>query len=97
MTSIKEKIETCLKEAFSPDHLEIIDESHLHRGHMGNPDGREETHFKILIVSDFFTPMATRNRHLHVNRALSSILLQVHAVSIHVYSPTDSPLPKSIP
>lgn len=37
-----------LEEALTPSILNIVNESHLHAGHMGNPDGAPdaETHFK---------------------------------------------------
>jgi BolA protein len=37
-----------LEEALSPSVLNIVNESHLHAGHMGNPSGAPdaETHFK---------------------------------------------------
>jgi len=39
-----------LREAFSPESLEVLDESHLHEGHAGHRPGGE-THFKVYIVS----------------------------------------------
>lgn len=41
------KLEATLK----PSVLNIVDESHLHAGHMGNPTGAPdaETHFKYAL------------------------------------------------
>ena len=48
--SVAESIQSKLSEAFSPTNLNIIDESHLHAGHIGaRPEG--ETHFRVDIVS----------------------------------------------
>lgn len=37
-----------LEEGLAPTTVNIVNESHLHAGHMGNPDGAPdaETHFK---------------------------------------------------
>jgi len=37
-----------LEDALAPSTLKILNESYLHAGHMGNPDGAPdaETHFK---------------------------------------------------
>ena len=37
-------MEQKLAEAFSPQHLEIINESHLHAGHQPGFDGQGESH-----------------------------------------------------
>ena len=42
-----------LNKAFSPQSLNIVNESHLHAGHGGHtPNG--ESHFRVHIVSDAF-------------------------------------------
>ena len=54
--SVAESIRQKLSEAFEPDVLEVIDQSHLHAGHVGaRPEG--ETHFKVDIVSNRFRCM----------------------------------------
>ncbi len=55
-----------LTEAFAPERLEIINESHLHAGHHGH-DGAGETHLRIRIVSDAFKTMSRMERHRAVN------------------------------
>ncbi len=42
-----------LTEAFAPQSLEVVDESHQHEGHAGHRPGGQ-THFRINIVSDSF-------------------------------------------
>ncbi|TIW89463.1 MAG: BolA family transcriptional regulator, partial [Mesorhizobium sp.] len=56
--SIQSTMEGKLKNAFSPERLVIINESHLHAGHHhqdsdhhGTYDGTGETHFRVRIVS----------------------------------------------
>ena len=47
--TVKSTMETKLREAFAPVHLEIIDESERHKGHAGWREGGE-THFRVEIV-----------------------------------------------
>ena len=52
--SVSETIKKKLVEAFEPTKLDVIDESHLHAGHVGaRPEG--ETHFRLIISSDVTT------------------------------------------
>jgi stress-induced morphogen len=48
--TVAKDIETKLTAAFQPSKLNVIDESHLHAGHIGaRPEG--ETHFRVEIVA----------------------------------------------
>ncbi len=42
-----------LTEAFGPQSLKVVDESHQHKGHAGHRPGGQ-THFKIYIVAEAF-------------------------------------------
>ena len=47
--SVAQTIEHKLREAFAPSSLQVIDESHLHAGHVGaRPEG--ETHFRVELA-----------------------------------------------
>jgi BolA family transcriptional regulator, general stress-responsive regulator len=76
------RIERKLMQAFSPDILEITDDSHLHAGHAGHsPLG--ETHFSIYIVSPAFAGMSSVARHREIYRILSDEMRErVHALSL---------------
>ncbi|MEM6914510.1 MAG: BolA family transcriptional regulator, partial [Pseudomonadota bacterium] len=39
MGVVAETIEQKLKAAFAPESLDIVDQSHLHKGHAGAPEG----------------------------------------------------------
>jgi BolA protein len=76
--SIAATIETKLKNAFAPERLMVINESHLHAGHhhvVGGHhaefDGKGETHFRIRIVSPKFAGMNRIERHRALNQALA--------------------------
>ena len=72
-----------LTEAFRPTLLEVINESHKH-----NVPKDSETHFKVVIVSDFFTGRKLIESHRLVNTILKEELKNgVHALSITTKSP----------
>jgi BolA protein len=76
-----------LREAFSPESLEVADESHLHEGHAGHRPGGE-THFRIYIVSSAFRGKSRIERHRMINATLATELSgSVHALAIHAQAP----------
>lgn len=76
-----------LTAAFSPQKLEVIDESHQHAGHSGaRPDG--ESHFRVRIVAEAFHGKSRVDRHRMVNAALAVELKErVHALAIEAAAP----------
>ncbi|MEM9724885.1 MAG: BolA family protein [Pseudomonadota bacterium] len=76
-----------LTEAFSPEILEIEDESHKHAGHGGwRPGGA--THFQIRIVSRAFSGVGRVQRQRAVMRVLKEELAaRVHALGLAVEAP----------
>jgi len=80
-----ELIESRLKAAFSPDELEVIDESHLHVGHPGARDGRG--HFRVRIIADVFHGLPRLARHRRVYRSLGELMsTDIHALNIEAVS-----------
>ncbi|WP_378948199.1 BolA family protein [Mesorhizobium sp. ANAO-SY3R2] len=96
--SIHATIETKLNQAFSPERLLVINESHLHAGHhhveSGHHvtfDGTGETHFRIRIVSPAFAGMSRIDRHRAVNDALAAELKAgLHALAIEPAAPGEA-------
>ncbi len=85
-----EMIEQCLREAFSPDELSVVDESHKHVGHPGARDGRG--HFHVRIVSVQFTGLPRLARHRRVYRAMGELMTtDIHALSIEALSKNEAP------
>ena len=79
-----------LREAFSPQSLEVVDESHLHEGHAGHRPGGA-THFRVDIVSEAFKGKSRVERHRMINATLASELAgSVHALAIHAQAPGES-------
>ena len=88
-------MEAKLSAAFSPERLEIINESHLHAGHHHEDrgehevyDGTGETHFRVRIVSDAFTGLSRIARHRAINDLLKDELnTGVHALALEPSAP----------
>jgi BolA protein len=79
-----------LTEAFAPESLRVVDESHLHEGHAGHRPGGE-THFRVNIVADAFRGKTRIERHRMVNAALAAELAAgVHALAIQVAAPGEA-------
>ena len=80
--SVAHNIEHKLREAFAPLSLKVIDESHLHGGHIGaRPEG--ETHFRVELVSAVFADRSRVDRQRLVYDTLRDELAgPVHALSV---------------
>ena len=93
--SIQETMEKKLSEAFSPERLIVINESHLHAGHHHVDGGHEavfdgsgETHFRIRIVSPAFSGKSRIERHRAVNDLLADEMKAgLHALAIEPAAP----------
>lgn len=80
-------IRDCLEAEFTPSELEIIDESHLHRGHEGAKDGRG--HFRVRIVANAFANLTRIQQHKAIYAALGPLMqTDIHALSIDASPPT---------
>ena len=69
-------IEARLHELFVPTHLEVLNESHGRK--------EDESHFKVIVVSESFAGKKLLERHRLVNSALldESGALPFHSLSI---------------
>jgi BolA protein len=84
---VEDLITRKLTEAFDPESLRVVDESHLHAGHGGHRPGGE-THFRVYIVAAAFDGKSRIERHRMINTTLSSELAGgVHALAIHAAAP----------
>ena len=82
-----ETIEKKLTEAFGPQSLKVLDESHQHEGHAGHRAGGQ-THFRVYIVADAFKGKTRIERHRMINGILSAEMAGgVHALAIHAAAP----------
>lgn len=80
--TMREHIETELHSSFSPEYLEVVDESHRH-----NVPPGAESHFKVTLVSEKFSGQRLISRHRQVYSVLSDALAgSVHALALHTYT-----------
>jgi BolA protein len=82
-----QKIEAILSEAFSPEHLQVEDDSAKHAGHAGARQGGG--HYKVRIVAAAFSGKGLVEQHRMVNEALRELFGQdIHALALQTYDPS---------
>jgi BolA protein len=87
--TVRDAITKKLREAFSPESLDVVDESHLHEGHAGHRPGGE-THFRVYIVSAAFEGKSRIERHRMINATLAAELAgPVHALALKAHASAD--------
>ena len=83
-----QQIRDRLEAVFSPSHLQVKDQSHLHAGHAGARDGMG--HFEVTIVADVFAERGRIERHRLVYEALGAMMqTDIHALKINAFSPAE--------
>ena len=82
--TIKSIIEQKLEQTFSPEFLEVINESFMHNV----PEG-SESHFKVTVVSKEFIEKRLITRHRLINKTLAEELNTIHALAIHTLTPDE--------
>jgi BolA protein len=82
------EITTRLEATFSPESLQVDDESHLHAGHEGAKDGRG--HFRVLVISDKFRGQSAIKRHRMIYQAMGELMqTDIHALTIEAFTPDE--------
>ncbi len=85
MSSRVEKIEKALNSAYTPQTINIIDDSHLHAGHAS---AGSKGHFTIEITAEAFRDKSLIQRHRMVYATLAKLMeSDIHALSIKVTTP----------
>lgn len=88
--SVESIIRETLTVALKPVSLEIVNESHLHRGHASSP-GTGESHFRLKVVAEAFRGKSRIERHRMVNDALAALLKgRVHALALSTKAPGEA-------
>ncbi|MCY4239331.1 MAG: BolA family transcriptional regulator [Rhodospirillaceae bacterium] len=84
--TVADTIREKLTRAFSPAVLEIIDESHLHAGHVGaRTEG--ESHFRVHMTSAAFDGVSRIERQRQVHKVLADELAgPIHALALKIDS-----------
>ncbi|PST17944.1 hypothetical protein C7U61_16665 [Rhizobium sp. JAB6] len=90
-TILQSRIERKLIDAFAPERLAVINESHLHAGHQPDMTGTGETHIRIRIVSAKFSGMPRLARHRAINELLKPELdAGLHALAVEPAAPGEA-------
>lgn len=83
-----ERIRAALAAAFPGASIDLGDESHLHRGHVGAREGKG--HFRLVLTAPEFDGQSLLQRHRTVYAALGSLMdTDIHAVAIDAKSPRE--------
>ena len=84
---ISDQITARLTDALAPTQQEVINESAMHRGHLGD-DGTGESHFRVIVESPLFAGESRVARQRRVNHALADLLSErIHALAISAKAP----------
>ncbi|QPM89241.1 BolA family protein [Pseudooceanicola algae] len=76
-----------LEAAFTPEALEVLDESEQHRGHAGFQDGGE-SHFRVRMRAAAMAGQSRIARHRAVHSAIGPDLMgQIHALALELEAP----------
>lgn len=78
----KQDLITAALDALQPEHLEVLDESHMHSRGL-------ETHYKAVIVSPAFAGLNAVKRHQKVYATVGELMGQIHALALHTYTPQE--------
>jgi len=87
MGAVSDLIRDKLEAAFTPDVLEVVDDSARHAGHAGARKGGE-THFNLVIVTPAFAGLSMVQRQRLIYTLLADELEgRVHALSVRALAP----------
>jgi BolA protein len=89
VTAFQERIQSKLQAGLAPSHLEVINESHMHKVPPGS-----ETHFKVVVVSERFDGLSAVKRHQLVYGVLAEEMNaptkpRIHALAITSRTPAE--------
>ncbi|MBB3456609.1 BolA protein [Rhizobium sp. BK313] len=90
-TTLQSRIEKKLNDAFAPERLAVINESHMHAGHQPDMTGTGETHIRVRIVSAKFIGMTRLARHRAITELLKPELdTGLHALAVEPAAPGEA-------
>ncbi len=88
---MKERIISKITEKLEIKYLEVINNTHLHKGHIkrmiikDNDGNNSETHFKIIINSNYLNSLPLIKAHHYLNSILKEeFQLGLHALEIKI-------------
>ena len=83
-----EALERLLRERLDLEHVEVVDESHLHAGHAGAASGGG--HYRAVIVSESFAGLSRLEAQRKVYAALGDAMgTAIHAFAMTTLTPSE--------
>lgn len=80
------RIESLLRERLAATRVEVVDESHKHRGHAGAQGGAG--HFQVTVASPRFAGLSRIDAQRLVYGALAEMMpADIHALSLRCEAP----------
>ncbi|MDG2049921.1 MAG: BolA family transcriptional regulator [Myxococcota bacterium] len=77
----RDRIESKLRSGLAASHVEVVDESHLHAGHVGAQSGGG--HFRVTVVSDRFEGLSIlQSQRLVFETLADEMETEIHALSM---------------
>ena len=88
MNHVAAELEALLRQALSPEHISLRNDSAHHAGHAG---AREGGHYAVFIVSSRFKGLKPLERHRLVYAAAAPLLPgRIHALQINALTPEET-------
>lgn len=88
MSDLSALVQALLRDKLSAVDVQVIDESHLHAGHVGARSGGK--HLRVTVVSAAFEGKSLIQRHRLVNEVLADLLKQrIHALALTTKTPEE--------
>lgn len=88
--TVADRIRRKLSAELVPEQLDIVDESHRHKGHAGH-DARGESHFHVTVVAGRFEGMTRVARQRLIYGILAEEMAErVHALALTTLTPTEA-------
>jgi len=82
---VQQSIESKLREALAPDHLEVVNESGMHAVAPGS-----ETHFRVVVVATVFAGKPRVAQHRMIYEILATERAEgLHALGIQTFTPAE--------
>jgi BolA protein len=88
MSDRRTHIENKLRRELNASEIEVVDESHLHAGHVGAREGGG--HFRVTVVSQKFAGLGRLQAQRLVYKILEDEMKsEIHALSIKAAAPSN--------
>ena len=86
------QLQYLLQQQLHPVHMELVDQSYQHSG------DRQETHFKLILVSNAFSGLRLVQRHQLIYQLAKELMGNpIHALTMHLFTLAEWQANASVP